>query len=209
MADATDAPGKVPSPGEAKAGRSHSAHAAGKASTGQIPDSGKAVKTADEKEALRVAAEKGASTPPGSEDKQAKGIQPAADPARRIDEMTNEEARQYSRDQNGGGLHTGDESRPAGKGELLGSDGRRTAEAEANYRDHYSKGWNDHHNEVNNVEDYRGGPVEDKSAYIAGWQGADRESKIGHQGGDMKRGEFEKARISGDVPEDAKLDADA
>ena len=190
----------VPSPGEIK---SPSELDAAPATGGATPDSGKTVKTADEIDALKVAAAAGADTPPVSEDKVAKGIEPAADNARRIDEMTNDEAKAYSRDFADGGIHKGDESRPAGKSDVIAvNTGRRTQDAEDAYREHYSRGWNDHAAGNNNIEEYRGGQesVEAKSAYLAGWHGNEREEAIGHAGGDMKRGEFEKARVSGVVP---------
>lgn len=156
------------------------------------------VRTADEKEALKAAAEKGASVPAGSDDKKDKGIQPAADPAQRIDEMTNQEAKEFSAKQNeGNAYHTADEDRPRGQSHLNPSTQQRTQEGEDAYREHYSRGWNDFNNDADNREDYRGGPVEPKDAYLAGWQGAKRESQLGHQGGDMKRGDFEKARVEG------------
>lgn len=196
----------VPNPGEVKS-PSEVADTANPgvegASQGQIPDSGKAVKTADEIEGLRTAAAAGADTPPVSEDKVAKGIKPTEDSARRIDEMTNDEAKAYSRKLADGGLHKGDESRPAGKSDVISaSTGRRTQDAEDAYREHYAKGWNDHAAGENNIDDYRGGAesTEAKSAYLAGWHGNEREEQIGHAGGDMKRGEFEKARVSGKSP---------
>lgn len=195
----------VPNPGDVKTGdAAANLDGPGATSSGPIPDSGKENKTADEVEALEVAAEAGKAKPPASEDKTAKGIKPSDDPARRIDEMTNSEAKQFSRDQANGDLHQGDESRPAGKADVIdGSTGTRSPKAEEEYRKHYSKGWNDAEKGKDNTDDYRDGgeSTEAKSAYLAGLHGAQREQAIGHRGGDMKRGEFEKARVSGVVPQ--------
>lgn len=194
----------VPSPGEVKTGNeAANLDGIGAATGGPIPDTGKVVKSADEIEALQTAADAGAAKPPESADKVAKGIQPSDDPARRIDEMTNSEAKQFSADKADGGLHQGDESRPAGKSDIISaSTGRRDDKVEAAYRDHYSKGWNDAEAGKDNTDDYRGGAqsTEAKSAYLAGLHGSQREQAIGHRGGDMKSGEFEKARVSGVAP---------
>jgi hypothetical protein len=191
----------VPNPGAVKSPEDVSTTSG--ATESQTPDTGKLTKTADEKEALAVAARAGSDTPPVSQDKVAKGIAPTEDPARRIDEMTNDEAKRYSRDLADGLIHAGDESRPAGKSDLLAANtGKRGAEAEKAYRENYARGWNDHAAGTNNIDEYRGGQktAEEKSAYLAGWHGNEREDQIGHAGGDMKRGEFEKARVSGVVP---------
>lgn len=187
---------KPPSPGEVQ---TNGADTDAKKTPANAPvgDSNKP-KTADEKEQLAALAEKGATTPPGSDDKQSKGIEPADNPAQRIDEMTNEEAKAFSDEAKRPDLPRTDEARPASTSDVLNpATGRRNAETEDNYRAHYSRGWNDRKNNIDNRHDYPGGSnaaVEDKSAYLAGWQGCDRELSIGHAGGDMKRGEFERAR---------------